>query len=60
MKLIEQPDEHGRKILRVKQSPEELHEELMRLQEKHLKWLSMRRTVRSLESVDSEPQREQK
>lgn len=49
MKIIEQPDERGRKILRVKQSPAELHDELARLQAKHARWLAMTKSVQSLE-----------
>ena len=45
MKTIEAIDSRGRKVLRVKQSQAELHEELARLQAKHLKFLSMRKAV---------------
>jgi hypothetical protein len=54
MNVVEQLDAHGRKILRVKQSPEELRKELMRLQEKHARWLAKRQTVQSLMEQDKE------
>lgn len=48
MKLIEQPDARGRKVLRVKQTQEELRVELARLERRHRRFLRLARSVESL------------